>query len=242
METTLFSQIDIYQNLDFALRLIVACVCGAAIGSERSRRFKSAGVRTHIIVCFAAALMMVISKYAFLDSMIPMEEFAGYTRNTDPARVAAQVISGISFLGAGIIVKHGSSVKGLTTAAGIWATAGIGLAIGAGMYVIGIFATIVMVIIQHLMHKIKFGNDGINEAYLNFFVEKDRQFNDDFLKKMSEWDTTFEELEILEDDPEVYQYKAVVRMSSNVSMDDMIHYLSQDHRVKRFSVLSDVPN
>ena len=131
LTTYLNSQFSIAQNLDFFLRILLACLCGAGIGFERSRRLKEAGIRTHVIVCCAAALLMIVSKYGFADlTSATGEVFAG-TRGADPARVAAQVVSGISFLGAGVIFKHGNTIKGLTTAAGIWATAGIGLAIGS---------------------------------------------------------------------------------------------------------------
>ena len=134
LATYLNSQFSALQELDFFVRILLACVCGACIGVERSRRLKEAGIRTHVIVCCAAAV------------------FNG-TRGADPARVAAQVVSGISFLGAGVIFKHGNTIKGLTTAAGIWATAGIGLAIGAGMFVVGIFTTVVVVVSQILTHR-----------------------------------------------------------------------------------------
>ena len=132
------SQFSLAQNLDFLVRLLVASACGAAIGVERSKRFKEAGVRTHLVVCFAAALIMIVSKYGFADLTNPDgTDFPG-TRGADSARVAAQVVSGISFLCSAVIIKNGGNVKGLTTAAGIWLTAGIGLAVGAGFYVVGV--------------------------------------------------------------------------------------------------------
>lgn len=126
----------------FLLSLLTAVVCGAAIGVERTLRQKEAGIRTHIIVALGSALIMVVSKYGFAD--IP---------DFDPARLAAQVVSGISFLGAGIIVYKGS-VKGLTTAAGVWTTAGIGLAAGAEMYGIAIYSTIILLVVQIAIHKV----------------------------------------------------------------------------------------
>ena len=126
----LFRQFPLWQYLEFFLRVLIACVCGAAIGFERSKRLKEAGIRTHVIVCCAAALTMIVSKYGFADVASPDGAGLYGTKGTDPARLAAQIISGVSFLGAGIIFRNGSTVKGLTTAAGIWATAGIGLAIG----------------------------------------------------------------------------------------------------------------
>lgn len=136
-------------QLYYMLRIIVASLCGIFIGLERKNRSKEAGVRTHCVVACASALMMIISKYGFADTVIGE---AG-VRGADGARIAAQVVSGIGFLGAGMIFVHKSTVTGLTTAAGIWATSGVGLAIGAGMYVMGIFTTVVIILVQILLHK-----------------------------------------------------------------------------------------
>lgn len=136
-------------QLWYILRMIIACFCGALIGLERKNRSKEAGMRTHCVVACASALMMVISKYGFVDTTIGE---AG-ARGADGARIAAQVISGIGFLGAGTIFVHKNTVTGLTTAAGIWATAGVGLAIGAGMYIVGIGASIMIILVQILLHR-----------------------------------------------------------------------------------------
>lgn len=123
-------------EIDFILRLLVACLLGTLIGLDREYRAKEAGFRTHFLVSLGSALIMIVSQYGFQD--IIREN--GVT--LDPSRVAAQVVSGIGFIGAGTILIQKKFVRGLTTAAGLWATAGIGLAIGAGMYVIGIAATV----------------------------------------------------------------------------------------------------
>ena len=132
-----------YLNLEqlwLALDLILAALLGFFIGMERKLRDKEAGIRTHTIVAFGAALMMVISKFAF-DS------------EADSARVAAQIVAGIGFLGAGIIVYKKNVVHGLTTAAGVWTTAGIGMACGGGLWLIAIIATVVLVLIQFCLHR-----------------------------------------------------------------------------------------
>ena len=164
------SQFSILQEADFFFRILLACLCGACIGIERSRRFKEAGIRTHVIVCCAAALLMIVSKYGFADLTDATGAVFNGTRGADPARVAAQVVSGISFLGAGVIFKHGNTIKGLTTAAGIWATAGIGLAIGAGMLVIGIFTTGVVAALQILMHRVVARAEPNQTSHLQFTV------------------------------------------------------------------------
>ena len=138
---------DINSNGFYIVRMLIACICGIFIGFERSRRQKDAGIRTHMIVALGAALAMIVSKYGFFDLL----EFEGL--RADASRIASNVITGVGFLGAGVIFVRDVSIKGLTTAAGIWTTASVGLAIGAGMYTVGIGATIVMIIFQLGFHK-----------------------------------------------------------------------------------------
>ena len=172
----MFGQFTLIQYLEFFARLLVACVCGALIGFERSKRFKEA-LRTHIIVCAAAALTMITSKYGFADLTDAAGKSFNGVRGADPARLAAQIVSGVSFLGAGIIFRTGNSVRGLTTAAGIWATAGIGLAIGAGMYVVGVFATAIVAVSQILMHRFMIGADTMIIGKISCAVMDQEAFN-----------------------------------------------------------------
>lgn len=124
--------------LTISIRLLLALVLGFAIGFERKMRFKEAGIRTHTIVCLGSCLFMLISVFAFSEA--------------DKARVAAQIVSGIGFIGAGMIFYHKEVVHGLTTAAGIWATAAIGMAAGAGWYIVSAIATALIILIQCIMH------------------------------------------------------------------------------------------
>ncbi len=140
--------VDIVDNAHLLLRLLIACLCGAFIGFERSRRQKDAGIRTHMIVALGAALAMVVSKYGFFD----LAQYGEFMK-ADASRIASNVITGVGFLGAGVIFVRDISIKGLTTAAGIWTTASVGLAIGSGMYTIGIGATILMIVFQLFFHK-----------------------------------------------------------------------------------------
>ncbi|MFD0680655.1 MULTISPECIES: MgtC/SapB family protein [unclassified Paenibacillus] len=128
------------------LRVILAGICGALVGYERKNRMKEAGIRTHFVVALGACLMMVISKYGFQDQN-GWENVA-----FDPSRIAAQVVSGVGFLGAGMIFMQRQTIKGLTTAAGIWATAGVGMAIGAGLYILGGGVTLIILLAQKLLH------------------------------------------------------------------------------------------
>lgn len=118
--------------------LLLSVVLGFIIGFERKIRFKEAGIRTHTIVCAGSALMMIISKYAFTGA--------------DSARVAAQIVTGVGFLGAGMIVYRRNEVRGLTTAAGVWATAGVGMACGGRLYVVALGAAIIIISAQCLFH------------------------------------------------------------------------------------------
>lgn len=138
-------------DLHLLLRMIVACICGFAIGFERKNRAKDAGIRTHCIVAVASAMMMIVSKYGFND-MIEGMMFLDADVRLDPSRMAQGIVTGVGFLGSGLIFHQRGSTQGLTTAAGIWATSGIGMALGAGMYRIGVFTTIIMLIIQYFLH------------------------------------------------------------------------------------------
>ena len=133
----------------FIVRMLVSIVCGFAIGLERKSRSKEAGIRTHAIVCLASCLFMILSKYltAPLFSDISGNSFDG-----DATRIAAQVVTGIGFLGAGIIMYRRDVMHGLTTAAGIWATSAIGMAIGGGFIVTGVCATAIILLLQLVFH------------------------------------------------------------------------------------------
>ncbi len=129
------------------VRMVLAGFCGVIIGYERSRRQKDAGIRTHMIVALGAALAMIVSKYGFFDLL----QFEGL--RADASRIASNVITGVGFLGAGVIFVKDVSIKGLTTAAGIWTTASVGLAVGAGMYTVALGATLLMVLFQLVFHR-----------------------------------------------------------------------------------------
>ena len=121
-------------DLELLGRLLLAAVLGGAIGAERELNDQAAGLRTHMLLTIGACLFTLISAYGF-----------GSGIGTDPSRLAAQIVTGIGFLGGGAIVRHGLTVKGLTTAASIWATASVGVAIGAGSYVLGVGGAVLVV-------------------------------------------------------------------------------------------------
>ena len=147
--------------MDFAIRLLTAGILGAIIGLEREYRAKEAGYRTHFLVSLGSALIMIISQHGF-------GEVLGETGvGLDPSRIAAQVVTGIGFIGAGTIILNKQIVRGLTTAAGIWATSGIGLCIGAGMYTLGFSATALTLIGLELLSRV-FKNFGLRSFAIEF--------------------------------------------------------------------------
>lgn len=133
----------------FIVRMLIAIVCGLAIGVERKSRSKEAGIRTHAIVCLASCLFMILSKYL---SAPLFSDITGNNFDGDATRIASQVVTGIGFLGAGIIMYRRDVMHGLTTAAGVWATAAIGMAIGSGFIVTGVCATAMILLLQFIFH------------------------------------------------------------------------------------------
>lgn len=149
------------------VRILLAGICGGIIGAERTLRQKDAGFRTHIIVSMGSALMMTISKYGFFD-ILALE-----SGEADATRIASNIITGISFLGAGMIFVKGFSIKGLTTAAGIWATSAVGMAIGAGMYLIGFASVLMLLLVQIIFHRFLIGFDKVlaNDTLTPCFIQ-----------------------------------------------------------------------
>lgn len=224
-------QFSIMQNLDFVARILLACFCGACIGFERSKRFKEAGIRTHVIVCCASALIMIVSKYGFADLTDADGLVFNGTRGADPARIAAQVVSGISFLGAGVIFKNGSTVKGLTTAAGIWATAGIGLALGCGMYFTGIFVTLMIGIFQVATHRFTVGADSFTTNRLRFTVREDEEFESQVRAQLQNWEAQILSSSITRRDDGLISYDLTLKMTRSISIDDVDTLMQRCHAV-----------
>src|ERR1700722_5398188 len=141
-------------DADMLIRLITAAALGSLIGLERERVLWAAGIRTHMLVCVGSCLIMIVSQYGFANVLTEKNVVL------DPSRIAAQVVSGIGFLGAGSILARGEIVKGLTTAASIWTVAAIGLAVGGGLYFAAGFSTAIILIILA-------GVKPLEEAYRN---------------------------------------------------------------------------
>lgn len=184
-----FNSYGILFKVGMLLRIVIAVLCGIAIGYERKNRGKGAGLRTHAIVALASCLMTIISQYGFEDFFASAQN-SNVELRLDPTRIAAQIVSGIGFLGAGMIFIQKNVVTGLTTAAGIWATAGIGMAIGAGMYFLGISCAIVMVVVQIILHKnIKFLYTP-SEHEFKFVTEDSDEIIEELMAAIAEFDVT----------------------------------------------------
>ncbi len=144
-------------TIEFILRLLAATAMGAAIGLEREYHAKEAGIRTHILVAMGSCLFMILSIHGF-DTMLGRDHVS-----FDPSRIASQVVTGIGFIGAGTIILQKQMVRGLTTAAGLWVTAAIGLACGNGMYLIALITTAIVLV-----------SLGVLNIYLPYFSQKER--------------------------------------------------------------------
>ena len=156
-----------YFQIEWLYQILFATVLGAIIGYERHYQSKEAGIRTHTFVSMGSALLVIVSKYGFM----------GMVRY-DAARVAASVISGIGFLGAGVIFVRKDVIHGLTTAAGIWTTSAIGMCIGAGLYILAGLAAILMIIIQIIFKSDAFKHISKTSATLLIRVEKGASIKD----------------------------------------------------------------
>lgn len=187
-------------DIDWVLifRLVAAGLMGGLIGLEREFRAKEAGVRTHFIVALGSALFMIISQYAF------------GTQQHDAARVAAQVVSGIGFIGAGVIIFQKNSIRGITTAAGLWVAAAIGLACGAGMYALAAAASLLTILVLELMNLV---NRYFSEKIAELTLVSDRPVDPMALRKR------FKEMKI---DLETFSY-------SNGEVHISVRHLPKDY-------------
>ncbi len=160
----------------FILRLFAAAIMGGVIGMERGYRAKEAGFRTHFLVALGSAIFMILSQYGF-ESLLTQTRASGLNVRLDPSRIAAQVVSGIGFIGAGTIIFQKHVVRGLTTAAGLWVTSAIGMTCGAGLYTLAIASTVMVLIclaILNLFMK-KFGMRNVSVTFSTDSINDVRQ-------------------------------------------------------------------
>lgn len=223
-------------NWEYLLRIIVACVCGSLIGLERSHRQKEAGIRTHVILALAAALIMIISKYGFVDLTAADGTMFSGTRGADPARIAAQVVSGISFLGAGVIFVRGGSIKGLTTAAGIWATAGIGLAVGSGLYVIGVASTLLLIFIQVLLHKFMPFSENMETNVIQLKLQNESQAINHITEQLSEHGILVNGIRMQKNVDGTITVHLTIRIAKTASLESMLELINNTPEIQEFTL------
>lgn len=211
-------------QLQFVFRIFLAGICGMIIGLERKNRSKEAGIRTHFVVACGAALMMVVSKYAFFD-VISKGIYEGVEVRLDPSRIASTIASGIGFLGAGMIFVHRNTITGLTTAAGIWATSGVGMAIGAGLYSIGICATVLILFAQIILHK---NFRWIRLPKAKVLVIKgvnEENFQESITKKLEELSISIRDVSIDSDEDNNRKYTFHIEMPYDVTEESVVSIL-----------------
>lgn len=219
-----------YDNLEFFIRILLSAVLGALVGLERTKRQKEAGIRTHCIIACAAAVFMILSKYAFVD---PADVLG--TRGADGARIAAQVVSGISFLGAGVIFKNGNSIRGLTTAAGIWATSAIGMAIGAGMYWVGLITTVIMMVAQVVLHRFPVAGDAAVTQELAVSMTDTPELHQALNQLLDSHGGNVTDSALSRDDTHITM-ELTVRLAEPITYEEALRFMQEHPGVERLSV------
>lgn len=225
------STLTLYDNLEFLIRLLLSAGLGALVGLERSKRQKEAGVRTHCIIACTSALFMILSKYAFVDTAIGADGLRG----ADPARIAAQVVSGISFLGAGVIFKNGNSIRGLTTAAGMWGTAAIGMAVGAGMYWLGLIEAAILVAIQIILHRFPVGADALTTQEILVEMEDTPELQAQFDALLQSHNGQVMESSLSRDEGYL-RMEITAKLEPPITHDEALAFLKDNSGVRKVSV------
>ena len=221
------------QMAELLLRIVVATLCGALLGLERTRRFKEAGIRTYLLVACSSAAIMIVSKYGFLDNALA--SIPG-SRDADASRLAAQVVSGIGFLGAGMIFRNDNKVSGLTTAAGMWATAGIGLTIGAGLYIIGLFTTAFILILQVILHRFSFRKDTLVVQSITVTLSQPGSFRQEMLDFLQRSDCKVVSNQISRNSDGGYTYKFRIRSSSGEHTEVILDWLEKQDSICSYNI------
>ena len=224
------STLTLFDNLEFFVRLLLSAALGALVGLERSKRQKEAGVRTHRIIACTSALFMILSKYAFMD----LVDISGI-RGADPARIAAQVVSGISFLGAGVIFKNGNSIRGLTTAAGMWGTAAVGMAIGAGMYWVGLIEAAILVAIQIILHRFPVGADALTTQEILVEMADTQEMQDKFDELLKKHRGQVTESSLTREEGYL-RMEITAKVEPPITHDEALMFMKENSGVRRISV------
>ncbi|MCK9525687.1 MAG: MgtC/SapB family protein [Limnochordia bacterium] len=212
-------------NFEIAVRLILALVLGGLIGLERESMGRPAGFRTHILVSVGSALIMIMSAYAFAESLL----------DYDPGRIAAQVVSGIGFLGAGTIMREGANVRGLTTAASLWTVAGIGLAVGSGFYFAAVLATLLVVLTLVVLNQLEWNYLSTKHEILTLLIQDTPGQLARVFAVLAKYDVDVFNVELSSDDAGEAKLDLEVEISQKFSRVKIIEDLVSTPGVKRAS-------
>lgn len=220
-------------QVDHSFRLLIAVLCGAFLGMERSFRSKHAGLRTHAILAGGAALFMILSKYAFFD----LAKGAGM-QGFDPTVIACYIIDGSGFLGAGIIFNKvdQDTVSGLTTAAGIWATAAVGMACGSGLYWVAIFMAVLILGVQLLMHHFNVGYDAYSNGEIRMTLVDTPEIRAILKEKQQELGITIVSSRITTCADNTLNMILQVRMKQNIPFSAVLKFMDEHPEIKSLSI------
>lgn len=201
---------------EIALKLFLAALLGGVVGIERENKKRAAGLRTHVLVSLGSALVMITSEYIF-------NQYHGMA-NIDPARLGAQVISGIGFLGAGTIIKQGASVKGLTTAASLWTVACIGLATGSGFYIAAVLTAAIVTITLVLLSKFENVLAGKNSINPEITVKLDNKPGKlgEVASHIGKSGANITNVDIEEDDESLLLVRFTLKLPKGLSRQDIV--------------------
>ncbi len=193
-------------HFQYIIRILASGICGALIGFERTNRAKEAGIRTHAIVACASCIMMLISKYGFGD-LIASSGF-----DVDPSRMAQGIVTGVGFLGSGMIYYRRGSTQGLTTAAGVWATSGIGMALGAGMYFLGFISTFLILLVQFTFHVKKLDQKHYKSKILTISGVTQSEFEKYVTGELTEMGIMLEDVSLDKNEDGKFDYKFYIEV------------------------------
>lgn len=223
---------DIITQMWYFPPLILAGLCGGLIGMERQQRTKVAGIKTHIMISIAACLMMIISKYGFFD-------VAGQPGlSCDVSRVAAGIISGVAILGGGIIfIGKQGYVTGITTAAGLWDTIGIGMAIGAKMYVLGTGATLIILFIQYILHKnVRFAKQPMR-MQVEFNIDNDKNSYNRVIDSLGSFEISLNQFKWIHKSKNSSTFKCQIVAPAGYTRDDVVSALTSIPELDTFEII-----
>ena len=210
---------------EIVIRIVVGAALGGLVGLEREMRGQAAGFRTHTLVAMGATLFTLASEYGFLDFIQSSEP----TVRMDPTRIAAQIVVGVGFLGAGAIMRHGTSVKGLTTAASLWVVAAMGLAVGAGFYVGAITVSLLILVVlrglrpvENLLVKLA----SPDEATLIIRLHRGTTSSRAVIGMLEQMDIRVREVDV-ESGPEATVLRLGVKLPARMSLQEAVEDISQ---------------